>query len=86
MQAVASHATTTFVVARDQAGMVTSYVNGVPANAPVVDGRNSSLILGAGSLYFLTPDLTGLDNTQSGSIDDIRIWGSVLTPSDIVGL
>ncbi len=30
--------------------------------------------------------ITALDNTQSGSIDDIRIWNSVLTPSDISGL
>ena len=86
MKAVASRATTTLVVTRDQAGTVASYVGGVPANTPVVDSRSGSLALGSGSVYFFMPDVTGLDNTQSGSIDDIRIWNSVLTPSDISGL
>jgi len=58
----------------------------VLANAPVVDGPSSSLILGGGSLYFFMPDVTWLPRAQFGSIDDIRIWGSVLTPSDIPGL
>ena len=34
MEAVASRTMITLVVTRDQAGTVTSYVNGVPANAP----------------------------------------------------